>query len=294
MDNNNRLNAVQAAINKAMGDLPPLPTLVTKVLQITGSVNGNASDLEKYVSMDQALATKMLRVVNSPYFGISGQVSSISHAIVILGFNQIRNLVLSVGASGMFSIENARAQPIHHEFWKHAMATAACAQAIGRFKKLDSKQNEFAFVAAMLSNVGGLFLLKNLTIPYLQIWERFEAGGRLNLSVFETEAFCIHHAEVGRQLADQWKLPAELVEIIGGHEGPFDPAKPDPALYAVHLADKIATMVCANIDQKGVIAGVDPLAFEWFAAPVEQIELIKAEARLKVEDSAELLSSLAA
>ncbi|MCE9559338.1 MAG: HDOD domain-containing protein [Armatimonadetes bacterium] len=293
MNENSRQSAIQATIDKAMGDLPPLPTLVTKVLQITGNTNGNAVDLEQYLSMDQALSSKMLRVANSPYFGISGKVSNIRDTIVILGFTQIRNLVLSVGASGMFTTENAKSQPVQMQLWKHSMAMAAAVQAICKAKGLPSKDHESTFVAAMISNVGALFLLKHLTLPYLQMWERFSAEGSQNLHVFESEVFGMSHAEIGRQLATQWKLPDDLIGMLGQHEGPISDAE-DRALMAVHLADRFASTILAGKEDKGVVIGVDPVAWKWFDPQTEQVELIKAEAKLKIDDSAELLSSLAA
>lgn len=276
-----------------MGDLPPLPTIVTKVLQITGDVNGNASDLERYVTMDQSLATKMLRVVNSPYFGISGQVSSISHAIVILGFNQIRNLVLSVGANGMFGNDNARAQPVHHYFWKHSMATAAAASSIAKIKKLSSKDSELVFVSAMIANLGCLFLLKHLTLPYLQVFDRFQQHGQATLGEFEKAIFGMSHADVSLQLSKAWSLPEDLGQTLSLHEGPFaDESNPVP--MCIHIADRIATMALLQMDRKGEILNCDPVALNWLGAGVEQIELLKAEAKLRLEDSADMLDSLAA
>lgn len=280
-------------MDKAMGDLPPLPTIVTKVLQITGDVNGNAADLERYVTMDQALSAKMLRVVNSPYFGISGQISSISHSIVILGFNQIRNLVLSVGAGAMFAVENERAQPIHLDFWRHSMATASCAAAIARLKKFQVKEQELVFVSSMIANVGALFLLKNMTLPYMQVYDRWTEHKGVPLSHFEVAVFGLHHAEVAEKLCAQWNLPDEIAEVLAKHEGPFDQDSKD-VWMAIHLADRMAAMVSQGIEIRGEIANADSVALAWLNAEPAEIELMKAEAKIKLEDSNDMLDSLAA
>lgn len=280
-------------MEKAMGDLPPLPTIVTKVLQITGDVNGNASDLERYVSMDQSLSSKMLRVVNSPYFGIAGQISSISHSIVILGFNQIRNLVLSVGASAMFASDNERAQPVHLDFWRHSMATATCATAIAKHKKFAVKELELTFVTSMIANVGALFLLKHLTLPYLQVYDRWDQHRQVPLSHFENAVFGMTHADVAEKLCQQWNLPDEIAASLKQHEGPFENTD-NPVALALHLADRLATMVISGQELKGQIFGADESAVAWLDAEIEQIELFKAEAKVKLEDSNDMLDSLAA
>jgi len=286
----NRTAAIQAMIEKALGDLPPLPTVVTKVLQITGNVNGNASELEKYISMDQAMSTKMLRVVNSPYFGLSGQVSSISHAVVILGFNQIRNLVLSVGATQMFTTESPKAQPTYLYLWKHAMATAGAAQAISRLRRLSSKDAELAFIGGLLSNVGGLFLLKYLTVPYLQMFERF-ASSEGKLSEWEQHVFEMTHAHVAFELAKAWKLPEDLALIVGRHEDKFA-GDPIPSLYCVQAADRLAQMVIKEINEPGVIKNLDPAVAAWLNATPEEVELLKGETKIKLQATDELLGDM--
>lgn len=283
----NRSAALQAMIDKALGDLPPLPTVVTKVLQITGNVNGNAADLEKYISMDQAMSTKMLRVVNSPYFGLSGQVSSISHAVVILGFNQIRNLVLSVGATQMFATADPKAQPTYLHLWKHAMATAGAAQAISRLKRMSTKDAELAFIAGLLSNVGALFLLKNLTGPYIQLFDRY-MGGQGNLHEWENHVFGMTHAQVAFELSRAWKLPEDMALLIGRHEDQFA-GEAIPALYCVHVADRLAHEVVMDIAEPGVIRNCDPAAWAWLGVKPEELELLRGETKIKLQATAELL-----
>lgn len=282
--------AVQAMINKAMGDLPPLPTVVAKVLQLTNDANATTTDLEKYVSMDQAMSTKMLRVVNSPYFGLSGQISSVNHAIVILGFNQMRNLVLSVGASSVFSSDSPKTQPVQVALWRHALATATGAQIIAKSRKLPLKDAELAFVGGLLSNVGALFLLRHLTMPYIQVFEAF-LSEKCNLADRERALFGMSHAEVGMQLTKQWKLPEDLILLIGRHEDALA-GEVIPVLAAVHLADRIAHEIVNGESVKGEIGFADPAALKWLDASAEEIEAIKGETKIRLENSAELLGAL--
>src|ERR1051326_3566235 len=93
----------QQTLEKKLADLPPLPAVVTRIMQTVNDPDTSAEDLNKLISMDQGLASKVLRIVNSSYYGFPKRISTITHAVVILGFNTVRNLVLGVSAFGLLS-----------------------------------------------------------------------------------------------------------------------------------------------------------------------------------------------
>lgn len=283
---------MELAIDKAMKDLPPLPTVVTKVMEVTGDSTSSSTELERYISSDQAISAKVLRVVNSAYFGLSGRVSSVGQAIVILGFNHIRNLVLSIGASSTFSSGGSDVSRVRTGLWEHAFATAACAQAIARKKRLDPKDHELVFIGGLLSNLGGLFLLSEVTTPYLRMVAKYESE-RIPIHTLETDTFGFNHADIGMELAKRWRLPENLILLIGRHEGPFD-GEPIPSVYSVHVADRFASCIAADAEATISMDFLEPLAAEWLGLDDEELLWLQRETALKVESASELLGVFAA
>src|SRR5579862_2853858 len=141
---------IQRSIQKTLRELPALPDAVLRVVEETNKQDPSAQQIERFVSSDQALASKVLRVVNSAYYGLSGQVTSLSQSIMILGIQQVRNLVLSVGAISMFEVKGPRQQDTLRRFWLHAFSCAAAAQIIATAKKLDRNSQETVFVGGLL------------------------------------------------------------------------------------------------------------------------------------------------
>src|SRR6185369_3960594 len=125
----------QQTPEKKLADLPPLPAVVTRIMQTINNPTTSAEELSRLISLDQGLSSKMLRIVNSAYYGFPKRISTITHAVVILGFNTVRNLVLGVSAFGMLSRKNGSGGLNRTKFWEHSVATAVAAGIIARKKQ---------------------------------------------------------------------------------------------------------------------------------------------------------------
>ncbi len=270
-----------------MKDLPTLPTVITKILELTEDDHSSALEIEKYVGSDQAISTKLLRVVNSPYFGLAGQISSVSQAVVILGLNQVRNLTLSISASSMFGAKTPRAREIRLSLWQQAFGAAAAAQAIARKKRLNPKDQETVFVAGLLLNVGALFMLSEFPMQYTNfVYSRLDQG--VPIVELERSALKFDHAEVGMELAKFWRLPENLTLLIGRHEGPFD-GEPVPILYALHAADRISLAPYDAALNEGGAPIIEPIVEEWLGFDEQDILWVQGEVAQKFQAAAEAL-----
>ncbi|RYG88041.1 HDOD domain-containing protein, partial [bacterium] len=118
---------VRRSLEGSIKELPPLPTAVLKILEVMARPDPSANDIEAVVASDPALTAKMLRVVNSAYYGLARQISNVGQAVVILGLQQVRNVTLAVGASSTFKGSGERQQERLNEFWVHAFGTSATA-----------------------------------------------------------------------------------------------------------------------------------------------------------------------
>lgn len=280
---------LRKTIERSLKDLPPLPEVVARVLMETESPNATAAQVERLIGSDQALAAKVLRVVNSAYYGLSGQVTSLGQAVVILGMQQIRNLALSMAALSTFKPRTPRQQQTLQQFWMHSFGSAAAVQIIAKAKGLPTKDAETAFVGGLLHDIGRLFLFVNFTEIYDDL---IRYAGQKDKSVDEAEIMFLGltHAAVGEEMAKKWNMPPLLVQMIARHEGPFD-AQDDPRLFAVHMGDYLCHHLYFSPDA-GCAEKADPTAMAWLEFSDEDVEALKQTIDEKVEEAVSLFGLL--
>lgn len=281
---------MQAYIEKAMVDLPSLPMTIIQVVQATESETVTTQQIEELIGTDPAIVTKLLKVVNSAYFGMPRQIGSINQAIAILGMHQVRNLVLSIGVLNALSCDDSRTELMQRKFWERSFGAAACTQLIAVRMKLPAKEQEALFVAGLLHDIGILFMLTQFTTQYLEVL-KFSQDNQEPLIDVERRIMSTDHAELGGQLAAAWNFPEGLEELIRCHEEPDSP-QDRPAIACVHAADRIACSLMVE-DGTACSQGIDPSVSEWLGMTDEQLDELKLQVRAQVEQAAELLGLLA-
>lgn len=276
---------VKKSIEKALQDLPSLPNVTEKVLRETESPDASAANVEKLISTDQSLASKVLRVVNSAYYGLPGQVSNLSQAIVILGMQQVRNMVLGVSAIGMMKAKTPRQIEQLRLFWLHSFGATAAATFFADAKKLSPKDKEIVFVAGLLHDIGKLFLFSNFTQTYDQVTGY---AATKNVSEEEAESFLLgmNHAEIAAEMAQMWKLPENICQLLKSHEGDFG-GSTDPVLYVLHLAD-YATKYLYSGTEAQFAPGYQQEAFDWLGFDEAKMTELFEHVATKVEDASTL------
>jgi putative nucleotidyltransferase with HDIG domain len=219
-------------------NLPSLPSIVTKLIKVVNSPDSSAEDAASLIEKDPALTTKMLRLANSAFYGIPRSISSVSSAVVILGFNTIRSLVLSASVMKMFS--NNKQQAIDKEkFWQHSIVCALAAKIIVRhFINVRMMDPESAFCAGILHDIGKLIFNEFAGEDYKTTCE-YAIKNKVPLLDAERAVLGIDHAQIGRILADKWALPLDLEYSLVFHHAPFGADKLTDLVSTVHIADII-------------------------------------------------------
>jgi putative nucleotidyltransferase with HDIG domain len=282
---------VKTSIEKSVQDLPALPAVVMRILKETESAETCASTIERMLSSEQALASKVLRVVNSSYYGLSGQVTSLSQAVVILGLQQIRNLVLSVSAYSSIKPRTPRQQEIMKQFWLHSFGTAAAVQLISQRKRFSIQDAETVFVGGLLHDIGRLFLFSNFTQTYDQVI-KYSEQKKVPIEQAELRLLGLDHGAVGAQMAELWKLPKRLISLIGDHEEPKEDAV-DPLLYALHIGDWITKDL--YFDPERIALGYPrDFVLGWLNFTPEELDWLRAETQAKIEDAQQMFGLVAA
>ncbi len=197
--------------------IPTVPTTLNEINRILDDPEGSAPEAAEVVAKDQAIATKVLRLANSPLFGLRHPVSNIPHAVSILGLKTLRNLV--VQATVLEQFKNCKKDggfdPLW--LWDHSIKVGHCAKTLARrYRKLFRFDPEEAYTAGLLHDVGMIVLIDHDIEKFLQCMEASNRECR-SIHLVEEEVFGFHHAQVGSLLARTWKLSSSLSEAIGHH-----------------------------------------------------------------------------
>lgn len=212
--------AIRRYVERAIQDLPALPAAVAKVLELTQSETTSSQEIERALAADTAIAGKMLRVVNSAYYGLPHQVDSIGHAVVILGMRQIQNLVLSLAAMSLVRGRATLSPDTQLLFWRHSFAVGASAQKLAENHGADGHTCDTAQLCGLLHDIGRLFLLCHFPDLYRATLHAAETQG-IDLTDGERGVLCIDHAEVGAAICKAWCLPDTIAKPVGEHHLEF-------------------------------------------------------------------------
>jgi putative nucleotidyltransferase with HDIG domain len=208
----NQEQAVSAAkvLDRAQR-LPSLPSLVLEILESFDDERMDVSTLARKIANDQALVARVMRVANSAFFGLSGQIGTISEAISVLGFNNLRGLVTA--ASIINAMPKNLGQFDQVVFWRHGICAAVCAKVLARRVGLNP---EIAFTAGVLHDIGKLVIVMEFPQMVAELRQNEEESDEASL-LAERAKLGFDHAMLGGELASRWKFPPAIRDSISQH-----------------------------------------------------------------------------
>jgi len=222
-----------------LGQIPTMPTIAAKVMQIVNDPHSNADDVSRFISKDVALTSKVLRLANSAFYGIPRTISSVNSAIVILGFNTIRSLVLSASVLKIFPAKPGAVSFDRKAFWKHSFMVGIAARMIAQFyRKRRLVDLEMAFSSGLLHDIGKLILEQFANAEYHQVL-KYALENKVPLFEVEKNMLGINHAEVSGMLADKWQMPNELKLPMVNHHTPLAEQEMPEMTAIIHYANHI-------------------------------------------------------
>jgi len=199
----------------AVDDMPAFPKSVQKILELTRDVDCTPKDLVQVIDKDPVLTVKILKVVNSAYYSLPKQVTSISHAVVFMGFNTIKNLALGIAAIGMLPKSNAAGFDVQ-QYLLHSLATAGIARQLAG--DLDRADPMDCFIAGLLHDFGKVVFAQFMPDEFRQALELSQRDGS-SLHQALQQTIGADHALVGAMLVEKWRFAPPLVETIRNQHG---------------------------------------------------------------------------
>lgn len=196
-------------------ELATLPTVTTKIIQQIEDNNVDIRNIAHTIETDASLTAKILKVANSAIYGLRTPVASIPQAIITIGLNRLANIVIGVSIFSRFMLHsNQYAKQLMEKFWWHSASVGIVSKSLST--KIGKNYKEFEFIGGLLHDFGKLILLQYKLTDYIKVLEATS-----NESIPDTEAekkiFGVDHLEVGSFIAQKWKLPIPIVNIIGYH-----------------------------------------------------------------------------
>ncbi len=256
-----------------------LPSIINEIMDVISRKNSSATDLTNIIESDPALTTRILTVANSAYYGFVKKISTISHAVVVLGFKEIQNIALGMSVLQMF---NRKGSEFSEQLWKHSFSVGVGTKMIAQYLnlKIDGKY----FVGGLLHDVGKIFISQYMTDTFSNLLDAIdEEGNNYSYHAVEKRFFGITHSEVGEILLNSWMFPPDVVNAVAHHHSPVM-SEVDPIFaVCVHLADVMCTA-----------KGITPLKDQHFITVDRDILPIIQERRhhFTTEDIISLMSQL--
>jgi HD-like signal output (HDOD) protein len=198
--------------------LPTLPTVVSKMLELVDNPRTSTAVLARLVSTDQSLTARILKMANSAYYGFPREISTVNMAIVVMGFNAVKDMGLSLSVFDVFKDASGVQNFDITRFWEHSIGCGVAAKTIAR-RCRHSIAGE-AFVAGLLHDIGKVVLSQYMRKEFDDIMQHVANGGSIDEA--EMDLVGASHGEIGSWLAEKWRLPVMISQSIRFHHSPWE------------------------------------------------------------------------
>ncbi|WP_455382491.1 HDOD domain-containing protein [Salinispira pacifica] len=287
MDTREQLSRVRGYIDR----MPSLPPTVTKILEICNDPKTSPVDLNRVISLDPVLMARVLRLINSAYYGLSTKIVSMVRAIIMLGINTVKNLALSTAVMDALHRKSDFGVLDPVKFWRHSLAVGVTSKLLAKMGGAEPRTLDEYFVAGLLHDIGKIPLDRVFADQYAHVIEVC-AERQIPLSLGEREVLGFDHTDSGRLIVEAWSLGSVIRDTVSHHHDPVSYDGPDRhVVYTVHAASYFVNQ--AQIGDAGdrfpadldpVVAGVlqlDEHVLEGLSGAVDA-EIQKAEIFLKL------------
>jgi HD-like signal output (HDOD) protein len=223
-----------------VADIATLPEVTVKIISIVEDPRSTARDLHDIIKTDPALSARLLKVVNSAFYGLPGQVATIDRAIVLLGLSTVKNIAIAASISRLFTGERISETFTGKDIWRHSVAVAVLTRQIYKQAFAHQPDADEAFLAGLIHDLGLLVVRQAFPEQLAQVIDQCAKQGG-NFCEMEEQVLGANHQLFGQQLAAKWKFPSRLRTVLGYHHS-VDTLSPEHQALplVIYLADTVA------------------------------------------------------
>ncbi len=273
------IRKIEAYIQK----MPSLPTTVSKVLDVCNNPKTSPGDLNQVISLDPVLVGRVLKLINSAYYGLGQQVTSLVRAIIMLGINTVKNLALSTAVlRNLTSKKDFQALDMEG-FWRHSLCVGVAAKVLARKRNVDSKLLDEYFTAGLLHDIGKIPLNAVLSQEYVQAIADSDRR-QVSLHHAETQALGIDHAAAGTMIVKAWKLGGAIGDAVAWHHNymAYEGDHKD-VVFIVALANRFASVMEIGFSGNRYPEKLDPSIWAYLGVERDIVVEIADEVNREIE-----------
>ena len=257
-------------------NLPTPPIVFEQIQKVMSDPDASMGDVAAILAEDPAMSVKVLKLTNSAFYGLSREIDSVKHAVMIIGLEAVKNLVLSASVLNMFKANEGNKE-YHESFWRHSLAAAFASRIIAqRLPKGKIFNPDPAFSSGLVHDIGKMVFCCFMPKELKAINEYLQEHPAIPDTEAEVAVLGFTHAQLGRQLAINWKLPSRMADTIGYHHNPQLTNSSDDFAYLINLADYLALQTFSVDILERTPAHLSQAVLNFFATDESEIEALKA------------------
>lgn len=278
---------VQTAIRE-ISHIATLPEITLKIIRLVEDPDSTAQDLNNVITHDPALGARILKVVNSAFYGLPGQIGSINRAIVLLGLNAVKNIAVAASLTKLFRGGQISPNFNARDLWTHSIAVATGTRLLGNRAGLGLPDE--AFLAGLIHDLGIMVEIQARRMKFVTAVEKVVAEPGVTLRQAETELLGATHEDFGAALCRAWKFPLSFAYVTGHHHRPWELAEVNrPLTSLVHLADVMAARLKIGFVYSVETGEVRPDLLEQLNLTLEDFDAVMQELPNAMQEATALL-----
>ena len=269
------------ALLKGMVELSSLPFIYIKINEAVNNPKSSVKDISEIISGDPGLTSRLLRLVNSAFYGFPAKVETVSRALLMVGTQQIRDLALATSVMSLFKGISGHLVSME-SLWRHSVACGIAARMFATLGQCNVNV-ELLFTAGIIHDIGRLVMFKKIPETAQGMILRCKAS-KEPLYVVEKEELGFDHSELGRRLAQLWNLPLSLEEVIACHHYPWEAKQYPVEAGIVHIADYIVHAIQLGDSGEQYVPPLDEKVWELVGIPASMLFSKSDQLRHEFED----------
>ncbi|MBI1338527.1 MAG: HDOD domain-containing protein [Phycisphaera sp.] len=284
--------AVDKIVQSALAEIShiaTLPEITLKIIRLVEDPDSSAQDLNKVITNDPALGARILKVVNSAFYGLPGQIGSINRAIVLLGLNAVKNIAIAASLAKLFRGGQVSPHFNARDLWQHCIAVGTATRLLS--DKVGLGAPDEAFLGGLIHDLGVMVEMQARRTKFAEVIEKVRADDKLAFRTAETEILGVSHEQFGTGLCKLWKFPNNFAFVTGFHHRPRElPESSRQLPTLVHIADIAAAKAGIGYTRTVETLEVDPEFLTWVKLTQTQVDEVVTQLPEAINEASSLLN----